>query len=104
MDKKEIVIAEYLSGGITYRKLGQKHGIDFRTINSWVMKYKGKERNRNSKIVVKNSTLETVSTDVVKLQKELSTALLHAKLLNAMIDIAEKELKIDIRKKSGTKR
>ena len=104
MDKKEIVIAEYLSGGITYRKLGEKHGIDFRTINSWVMKYKGKERNRNSKVVVKNSTLETVSTDVVKLQKELSTALLHAKLLNAMIDIAEKELKIDIRKKSGTKR
>jgi transposase-like protein len=104
MEKKEIVIAEYLSGGISYRKLGKKHGIDFRTINSWIMKYKGKERNRNSKIVVKNSTLETVPTDVVKLQKELSTALLHAKLLNAMIDIAEKELKIDIRKKSGTKR
>jgi len=104
MDKKEIVIAEYLSGGISYRKLGKKHGIDFRTINSWIMKYKGKERNRNSKNVVKNSTLESVPTDVVKLQKELSTALLHAKLLNAMIDIAEKELKIDIRKKSGTKR
>ena len=67
------------------------------------MKYKGKERNRNSKIVVKNSTLESVPADVVQLQKELSTALLHAKLLNAMIDIAEKELKIDIRKKSGTK-
>ncbi len=104
MEKKEIVIAEYLSGGITYRKLGEKHGIDFRTINSWVMKYKGKERNRNPKIVVENSTLDSVPVDVVKLQKELSTALLHAKLLNAMIDIAEKELKIDIRKKSGTKR
>ena len=104
MDKKEIVIAEYLSGGISYRKLGEKHGIDFRTINSWVMKYKGKERNRNSKIVVKNATVENVPADLVQLQKELSTALLHAKLLNAMIDIAEKELKIDIRKKSGTKR
>ena len=32
MDKKEIVIAEYLSGGISYRKLGEKHGIDFRLI------------------------------------------------------------------------
>jgi len=104
MDKREIVIAEYLTGGITYRRLGEKHGIDFRTINSWVMKYKGKEQNRNSKIVVKNATLENVPADVVQLQKELSTALLHAKLLNAMIDIAEKELKIDIRKKSGTKR
>ena len=35
MDKREIVIAEYLTGGITYRRLGEKHGIDFRTINSW---------------------------------------------------------------------
>ena len=104
MDKREIVIAEYLTGGITYRRLGEKHGIDFRTINSWVMKYKGKERNRNSKIVVKNATVENVPVDLVQLQKELSTALLHVKLLNAMIDIAEKELKIDIRKKSGTKR
>ena len=104
MDKREIVIAEYLTGGITYRRLGEKHGIDFRTINSWVMKYKGKERNRHSKIVVEKSTIETVPADVVRLQKELSAALLHAKLLNAMIDIAEKELKIDIRKKSGTKR
>ena len=103
MDKKEIVIAEYLSGGISYRKLGEKHGIDFRTINSWVMKYKGKERNRHSKVVEK-STVENVPADVVQLQKELKTALLQAKLLNAMIDIAEKELKIDIRKKSGTKR
>ena len=104
MDKRENVIAEYLSGGISYRKLGEKHGIDFRTINSWVMKYKGKELNRNSKIFVKNATVENVPADLVQLQKELSTALLHAKLLNAMIDIAEKELKIDIRKKSGTKR
>ena len=104
MDKREIVIAEYLTGGITYRRLGEKHGIDFRTINSWVMKYKGKERNRNSKIVVKNATIENIPADVVQLQKELQTALLQAKLLNAMIDIAEKELKIDIRKKSGTKR
>ena len=104
MDKKEIIIAEYLSGGITYRKLGEKHGIDFRTINSWVMKYKGKERNRKPKDVPKTSDVQPYSSDMVQLQKELSTALLHAKLLNAMIDIAEKELKIDIRKKSGTKR
>jgi transposase len=104
MEKREQIIAEYLTGGITYRRLGEKHGIDFRTINSWVMKYKGKERNRHTKIVVEKSALESVPADVAQLQKELKTALLQTKLLNAMIDIAEKELKIDIRKKSGTKR
>ncbi len=30
---KEAIIAEYLAGGITYRRLAEKHGIDFRTIN-----------------------------------------------------------------------
>jgi len=40
---------------------------------------------------------------VKQLQEELRKAKLHNKLLNAIIDIAEEQLKIDIRKKSGTK-
>jgi len=45
-----------------------------------------------------------LSNEVKQLQQELRKAQLHNKLLNAMIDIAEDQLKIDIRKKSGTKR
>jgi len=41
---------------------------------------------------------------VKELQEDLRKARLHNEPLNAIIDIAEKELKIDIRKKSGTKR
>lgn len=41
-------------------------------------------------------------TDVKRLQAALLKSQLHAKLLNAIIDIAEEELNIDIRKKSGT--
>ena len=46
---------------------------------------------------------EELPTDVKQLQEELRKAKLHNKLLNAIIDIAEDQLKIDIRKKSGTK-
>ena len=46
---------------------------------------------------------EVLPTDVKQLQEELRKAKLHNKLLNAIIDIAEEQLKIDIRKKSGTK-
>ena len=46
---------------------------------------------------------EELPTDVKKLQEELRKAKLHNKLLNAIIDIAEEQLKIDIRKKSGIK-
>jgi len=43
-------------------------------------------------------------TDIKQLQHELRKARLENELLNAVIDIAEKELKVDIRKKSGSKR
>ena len=46
---------------------------------------------------------EELPTDVKQLREELRKAKLHNKLLNAIIDIAEEQLKIDIRKKSGTK-
>jgi transposase-like protein len=102
--EKEAIIAEYLVGETTYRKLESKYGIDFRVIHSWVMKYQGK--NQKPSIVAKPKEVEETAlpTDVKRLQAELRKAQLHNKLLNAMIDIAEDQLKIDIRKKSGTKR
>ncbi len=47
---------------------------------------------------------EELPEDVKQLQNELRKAILQNKSLNAMIDIAEGQLKIDIRKKSGYKR
>jgi transposase-like protein len=104
MEKREQIIAEYLSGNTTYRKLEKKHGIDFRTIHSWVMKNKGKDYKKESKSILKLIDYPSGSKEVQRLKKELATAQLHAKLLNTIIDLAEKELNIDIRKKSGTKR
>lgn len=46
---------------------------------------------------------DQLPTDVKQLQEELRKAKLHNKLLNAIIDIAEDQLNIDIRKKPGTK-
>jgi hypothetical protein len=67
------------------------------------MKYQGKKRNRKPKPPVQLSEETPISKDVKQLQQELRKAQLHNKLLNAMIDIAEEQLHIDIRKKSGTK-
>lgn len=106
MDKKqkikEAIIAEYLTAEISYRKLGEKYGIDFRMIHSWVMKYQGKMKIPKPKIQEQQEV--KLPVEVRQLQAELRKAQLHNKLLNAMIDIAEDQLKIDIRKKSGTKR
>ena len=49
----------------------------------------------------KNKPIGTAQTEA--LQKALEEAELKIKALNTLIDVAEEQLKIDIRKKSGTK-
>lgn len=108
---KEAIIAEYLAGGISYRRLGEKYGIDYRIINYWVRSYQGKnKKNSKKKATAKRAALQTTDAavplslaEVEQLQKELRTAQLHNVLLNAMIDTAEQQFKISIRKKSGTR-
>lgn len=104
--QKEAIIAEYLKEETTFRKLGLKHGVDFRTLHSWVTKFRGVSLKKEKSNTPKQSEQkdETLPTDVKQLQSELRKAKLYNELLNAMIDIAEDQLKIDIRKKSGTKR
>ena len=46
---------------------------------------------------------EILPPEIIELQKQLAQERLQNKLLTAMIDIAEQELKIPIRKKYGTK-
>jgi hypothetical protein len=82
---------------------GIKHGVDFRRIHSWVTRFQGKPVRRIKPKNKPDADLpkEELPTDVKQLQEELRKAKLHNKLLNAIIDIAEEQLKIDIRKKSG---
>ena len=103
---REAIIAEYLTGDLTYRKLELKHGIDFRTIHSWVTKFRSGslKKEKPNKRQPSPPVNEKLPTDVKQLQEELRKSKLYNELLNTMIDIAEDQLKIDIRKKSGTKR
>ena len=110
MATKEQIINEYLLGGFSYRALAKKYGFSRTTINNWVMGYEGTyrgnsviEKSSNLELMKKNSS-EILPQEIVELQKQLKHERLHNKLLTAMIDIAEQELKIPIRKKYGTKR
>ena len=108
MDKqttKEAIIAEYLAGGTSFRKLSAKYGIKHQTIHTWLQTFQGRRR---EKIKVNHLNgrppkTQSDSSEIKKLQKELLKAELHNKLLNAMIDIAEEQLGVPIRKKSGAK-
>jgi transposase-like protein len=105
VQEQEAIISEYLLGDTTYRKLGTKYGVDFRAIHQWVTRFQGKPVRKVMPKIKSTEGLpkEELPTDVKQLREELRKAKLHNKLLNAIIDIAEEQLKIDIRKKSGTK-
>lgn len=103
------MVAEYLRGGVTLRELERTHGVSFSTIHRWVQEYERREGQNEGAggqevwraLVDKDARL---SADVRQLRRELEEARLHNKLLNAMIDIAEEQFEIPIRKKSGAKR
>ena len=110
MHKKEDIINEYLIGATGYRTLSKKYEVSRSTINRWVMDYEGRGRSRPRELKVVNLPLmkqagskENLPQEVEGLQKQLVKERLHNKLLTAMIEIAETELKIPIRKKYGTR-
>ena len=108
-ERKIRVVLEYLKGGVTMRELERKSGTSSSTIQRWVKEYErakgppdeGAEGKKTwTSLVTKDAEL---SADVRRLQKELEEARLYNKLLNAMIDIAEDEMGIRIRKKPGAR-
>jgi transposase-like protein len=101
VDKNELV-AEYLKGGISLRKLARKYGVNHRQIHRWV-KELGERGGGSSAAKDVRYTGEQVA-EIKRLRKELEDARLKNELLVAMIDIAEEQMGIDIRKKRGAKR
>jgi transposase-like protein len=85
------IIAGYLAGGTSYRKLSEKYGIKHPTIHAWVLSYqgRGKGKIKVNHLNVRLKKDQPSESDVKKLQRELEKERLLNKLLNAMIDIAE---------------
>lgn len=94
---KEEVIEEYLRGGVSLRFLSGKYDISRATLHRWVSAY---QEDRQAE---KPARVKKVPEDVRKLQRELEVARLEARIYKTMIDIAEKDLGIQIRKKRGAK-
>lgn len=95
---KEKIVTEYLSGGISYRELSKKCGVNFQQIQKWVIQFKNKHINNPVTNLAKS-----LPKEVKELQDELIKARLHNKLLEAMLDVGKDEFGIDLRKKPGTK-
>jgi transposase-like protein len=106
------VVQEYLETDLSQVELQKKYGIKGNTsILNWMRKFGLQEPNENlieirhamSKETEKTSHERELENKVKELEKLLDYERLRTTALNTMIDIAERELKISIRKKSGAK-
>lgn len=106
---REEIIAEYLSGDYTFRELGIKYNIPYRTIAGWVWAYQGRsiswrEKMKRSKEKQTGQPETELPKELKLLQKELRKQQLQNKLLEEIIRIGGMETGIDWKKKFGTRR
>lgn len=108
-ERRREVVEEYVNGVGSLRELARKYGLSSSRIHRWVKEAEAAggidewERQRaRGELTAKRS--RELPGSVKELQKELAEARLHNELLNAMIDIAEERMGVEIRKKPGAKR
>lgn len=119
MDIKNQIIQEYLATGCGYRKLADKYGVSRATICNWVTVYQGihnlpptdlqqkhyispMEKKRENKKSGASDNEAVLLQKIASLEKQLKHQELKAEVLNTLINVAEKQLNITIRKKPGT--
>lgn len=112
-DFKLMVVQDYLSTDISQSELKKKYNFrGSNNIYNWMRKFglskpseDQKELHRAMAKEKQKSALEQeLELKIRKLEEDLKREQFRTKALNVMIDIAERELKVDIRKKSGAKR
>ena len=112
-DLKLRVVQEYLSTDISQDELKKKYNFGGNNnIPNWMRKFGLSKLSEEqielhqamAKEIEKTSLEQELELKVKKLEADLKLEQLRTKALSTMIDIAERELKVDIRKKAGAKR
>ncbi|RIJ45243.1 transposase [Maribellus luteus] len=101
---KRRVVAEVLTGQISKEEARRRYHIAGHcTVLKWIRKFEA----QSLQITFMKSDSHTSKEDLLKRIKELERQVedekLRSEALSLMIDIAEKQLDIEIRKKPGTK-
>jgi transposase-like protein len=116
MNIQKQAVNEYLTKGYTYRQLSEKYGVSRCTINRWVLvhqaihglprsnrqhSYDLQQMSQGKKAKQKQVAINDAEQRIAFLEKQLQWEKMRADALEKMIEIAEKELHVPIRKKLG---
>lgn len=107
------IIGEFLESGESMDTFQTKYGMGHCTLSRWMIKFGMKTISPPPFIVMKEKLKsipevkylreQALEEKISKLEKELEAAKLKAEAYNALIEVAEEELGVDIRKKAGAK-
>ena len=103
MDKKKEaqLINEWVTKVTSYRTLAEKYKSNSTTVYRMITRHKKKQE--EGQLTAESKESEELPDDVASLKKELRNIRLKMELQDLMIDIASKELGVDLRKKHGTR-
>jgi transposase-like protein len=106
---KRFVCNDYLSGSMTKKQVELRHNLGNGRLTYW-LRERGFDNLKSRivslpamKSVTNNSIRKDSQKSITELENELQEAKLLAEAYRKMIEIAEKEFKIDIVKKPNTK-
>lgn len=94
--KEEEIVQDHLTKGLSFRSLALKYGLSYGRTYRIVKSHKSTFKEQ--------AVQDELPDDVAMLKALLRKERLKNELLNNIIDIADKELGTNIRKKSGTRR
>lgn len=110
---KRKIAKSYLAGEASYAVLAEENGLKSKHVVKEFVKWYRKKLLKESlippklqddqQIAASSSDKLDLETQLKALQKQLTLSELKVEALETMIDLAEEELKIPIRKKSGSK-
>jgi len=111
---KERVLAAYHNSDESVSMIAERYGVKRDTFASWVYRKRTTPSSSKERINFVSSGTDFMNNEALSpeakdarirdLERQLSNEKMRSDCLEKMIEIAERELKIDIRKKSGAKR
>ena len=117
---RRVVIEDYLRSGLSKMSIQQKHGVRFKSaIVTWMRELGYSDTHKKVSILEASNQLElakkytspqsdpnnaaALAKRIKELERQLEDEKIRTEMLNMIIDIAEKDYKLPIRKKPGTK-
>jgi len=104
---KKSIVDEVLNGILSKEEARCKYGIKGSSaVLNWIRKFdvnKSKSMKPKKNSVESGNSFEELEAENARLKQELDIEQLRNRALNVMIDIAERQFKIPIRKKPGAK-